>query len=110
GHLHVRSKQMVAGAAELAGLVRLRAKRFHNPVAGKRFGAQMRKRFERLLTASGRPPDALAESNQRIDDEWRAGQADEREARIVIEEQRRVRHERERFAREIADGFRNRLL
>ena len=54
--------------------------------------------------------DALAEPNQRIDNQRRGGHADERQLGVVVEQQRGIADERQRLAREIADGFGYRAL
>ena len=74
------------------------------------FGADVRQLLERLLAAPRRPPHALAEPDQRIDDQRRAGQADDRQPRVVVEQQRGKADERQRLAREIAGRLRHRLL
>ena len=109
-HLHVRPEQVIAGALELLAFVRLGAECLDDAVTGERFGAQMGQVLERLLAAPRRPAHALSEPDQRIHDERRAGQADDGQPRIVVEQQRRIADERERLAREIARGFRHGLL
>ena len=101
---------MVAGATELRRLDVLRAERLHDAMTGERFGAQMRQRLERFLTPPRRPPHALTETDQRIHDERGAGQADDGQPRVVIQQQRGVSGQRERLPREVARGFRNDLL
>ena len=75
-------------------------------MAGKCFGADVGKLFERLLAAPRGSPDSLTETYQRIDDEWRADQTEERQPRVVVKEDRRKADDRERFAREVADCLR----
>ena len=108
--LHVGAEQMVAGAVELLGLVRLGAERLDDAMAGERLGADVRELLERFLAAPRRPPHALAEPDQRIDDQRRAGEADDRQPRVVVEQQRRVADQRQRLARQIAGRLRHRLL
>ena len=55
---------MIAGAAELLGLVRLGAERLDDAVAGERLGADVRQLLERFLAAPRRPPHALAEPDR----------------------------------------------
>ena len=52
----------------------------------------------------------LPESHQRIDDQRRAGDRDQREPRIHEEQIRREADDRQPFAQQIADRLRNRLL
>ncbi len=109
-HLHVRAEQLIAGPVESLRLLRLVAERLDDAMAGEAFGADVRELLERFLTAPRRPPHALAEPDQRIDDERRADDAEDREPGVVAEQQRRKADERERLAREIAERFRHRLL
>ena len=59
-------------------------------MAGERFGRQVRDVLELLLAAPRRPPHALAEPHERIDDERRGHEHDEREPPVEIEQQRGV--------------------
>jgi hypothetical protein len=90
--------------------VGLGAKRLDDPVSGKRLGTDVRDVLERLLAPSGRPPHALSQPDQRIHDERRAGDADDRQTGIEVEEQGRQPDERERLAHEIGDRFGHHLL
>ena len=101
---------MVAGAAELLRFARLSRERLHDPMAGKRLRADVRDALERLVASPRRPAHALAEANERIHDERRAGQADNRQPRIDVEHQKHETDEREGFARQIADRFGHDLL
>ena len=58
-------------------------------MAGERLGADVRHLLQRLLAPARRPADALAETDQRIDDERRAREADDRQPGVVIEQQPR---------------------
>ena len=109
-HLHVRAKQVIAGAVEFFRFVPLGAERFHDSVAREGFGAEMRNVLERLLAPPRRPAHALAEPDERVDDQRSAGQADDRQPAVVVQEECRIADERERLAREIAGRFRHGLL
>ena len=79
-------------------------------MAGEGLGRDVGEVLELFLAAAGRSTDALPEPDERIQDERRAGQADEREARVVPEEDADVPDERERFPDQIADRLGHRLL
>src|SRR5215471_13143161 len=66
--------------------------------------------FERLLASPGGPAHPPAEPDERIHDERCAGQADKRQARVDPEQPARQENRDECLPREIADGFRDRLL
>jgi hypothetical protein len=87
-----------------------RTKGFHDAVTGERLGAEMRQLLLRLLAAARRPPDALPQPNQRVDDEGRYRQAGEGQPRIDPEHQAREADEGQRLPRQIADRFRRGLL
>ena len=110
GHFHVRAEQPHRRPAESIRLVRLRAERLDDAVAGERFGAEMREDAQRFLTPPRGPPHALAQPDQRVDDQRRARQADDRQPRIEIEHPRREAEKRQRLPREIADRLRHHLL
>ena len=79
-------------------------------MAREGLGGDVRDLRERLLTAPGRAADALPEPDERIDDERRARQRHQRQARVVVEEQRREGDERQRLAREVSERFGHGLL
>ena len=57
-----------------------------------------------------RAPHLLPEPHERIDDDRRAGEADQRQPRIGVEQQDQVADERQPLAHQIADRLRHRLL
>ncbi len=64
-------------------------------MAGQRFGADMSHLFLGLLRAPRSTPDSLTEPDERIDDEGRARQTDDREASVVVDQHRQVANERQ---------------
>src|SRR4029077_7810068 len=95
---------------ELVRLFRLGAERLHDAVAGERLDAHVREMLERLLAAPRRPPYTPAKTDQRIHDQGRPGEADERQARVKPEQPPGQHDGDQRFAGETADGLRPRLL
>jgi hypothetical protein len=79
-------------------------------VAGERFGADMRQLFERFLAPPRRAADPLSQTNERVDDEGGARQADHRKAGVDEHEQRGVGDKSERFSRQVARGLGDDLL
>ncbi len=102
GHLHVGAVQVIAGAAEFLGLQVLGAECLDDAVAGECFRAQVRNLFERFLAPARGAAHALPQSNQRIHDERRAGEADDRQPGVVPEEQARIADQRQCFPSQIA--------
>ena len=79
-------------------------------MAGERFAGHVRHVLEPLLAPARHRAQALAEPDERIDRQRRAGHAQQRQPGVVIEQQRREADERQRLARQIADRFRDRAL
>ena len=110
-HLHVRAEQLIAGArrtcsASCSSVPNALTMRWPvNASALMCDSCSSASWLRRVVRAH-----ALAEPDQRIDDQRRAGQADERQPRVVVEQQRRVADQRQRLAREVADRLRHRLL
>ncbi len=63
-----------------------------------------------FLAALRRLAHALAQSHQRIDDDRRAGEADEGELGVEVDQDDEIADQREAFADQIADRFGDRLL
>jgi hypothetical protein len=81
-----------------------------HPVARQPFGRQMRHVLEVFLPAAGRPPHALAQPDQRIDDQRRGRHDDQREGPVVVKQQARKEHDGQRLTRQIGNRFRHRVL
>jgi predicted site-specific integrase-resolvase len=109
-HLHVRAIETRAGAGELLGFLAFASKRFHDPVPRERFGADMGQLLERLLAAVRCPAGRAARGAERVDDQRRADEAEDRQPRVVVEQQRAVSNQRERLSRQIAGCLRDGLL
>ena len=107
-HLHVRAVQPLRRRRELVRLVLLGAERLDDAVAGERLGADVREVLQRLLAAARRLAKPLPEPGERVDDQRSAGQEDERQPRVVVEEEAGVADERERLAQEVAHRLRDR--
>jgi hypothetical protein len=86
------------------------AERLDDPVPGEGFRGDVRQVLQRLLTPARRPSNALSEADERIEHQGRAGETDDRQARVVPEQQKGVTHQRERLANQIADRLGDRLL
>ena len=110
GDLQSRAVEPVRRGCKARRFVRLRRERLHDPMSGERLGGEMGELFEVLLTAAARAADALAEADQRIDDQRRARHRDERQPPIEVEHHHRIADDRQPFAQQVADRFGHRLL
>ena len=110
GDLHVGPEEMPPGTREALGLFSFRAERLHDAVAGEGLDADMGNQLQRLLTAFRGLAHTPPQLDEGIDDEWRAREADNGQARIVVEEQTGVPDERQRLAGQIASGLGHHLL
>ena len=97
-------------AAEPRGLARFGAERLDDAMAGERLGGQVRDVLELLLAAPRRPPHALPEPDERIDDERRRRHADERQPPVEVEQEAGEADDRERLAHQIRQRLGDRLL
>jgi hypothetical protein len=88
----------------------LSVSRLDDAMAGEGLSGHVSDLRERLLASPRGAAHALSQSDERVDDERRTGQAHQREPRVVIEQQRREANECKRFAGEISERFRDRLL
>ena len=79
------------------------AERLDDAVAGERFRRQMRQVLEMFLAPPRRAPDPLAQTDERIDHQRRAGQGDERQPPVEVEHQRRRNRSPTGLAQKIAD-------
>ena len=85
-HPHARAIEALGRLLELRRLARLGAERLDDAMAGQRFGADVGHLFLRFLRAPRGAPHALPQAHERIDDERRAGEADDRQPRVVVEQ------------------------
>ena len=102
---HVGAVKICQCFAKAARLAVFGAKRLHDAVCRKRFGADMRHVLLRFLAPPRRSPDALTEPNQRIHDDGCASEADHCQPPIDPEEHGAISNQRERFSRQIASGL-----
>ena len=95
--MFVRYRCRSASRKRLA-LALLRAERLDDAMRRERLGADVRHVLQRLLAPPRGAADALAQPHERIHDDRRAGQADERQPRVDVE-QHRPRNRRARAFR-----------
>ena len=79
-------------------------------MAGKRLAGDVRQMLERFLAAACRLAQPPAQLRQRIDDDRRAGDADQSKPRIVVEQQHPVADQCQRLLEQIADGLGDYML
>ena len=76
----------------------------------ERLPGDMRQVLQLLLATPGRAAHPLAEPDERVDHDRRAGHADERESRIVVKQDRGVRDECHRLTEQVAQRLGHDLL
>ena len=108
--LEVDAVEELGGALEALALVLLRAEGLDDAMAGEGFGGDVREALDGLLAAARAAAHALAQADERIDDDRRAGHAHEGEAPVPPEQQRGVAEQRKAFAQQVADRLRHGLL
>src|SRR5687768_14486343 len=96
--------------AETTCLPLFSAKRLDDPMGGERFGAHVGHVLLRFLASPRSAADLLSEPYERVQNDGRACQAYERKPCINVEEDDGISHQRQRLAREVSGGFRNRTL
>src|SRR4029450_12090236 len=99
-----------SSALEFLALEGFRAEGFDDAMAGECFGAEVGQLLERFLTSVRRTATPLAEPYERINDQRRAGQADDGQPGIVVEHQPHEPDEGKGFSSKVADRFRHDLL
>ena len=90
--------------------MRFRAERLDDTVTGERLRGDVREPLQFLLAAPARPPHALAQPHERVDDDRGARDADDGQPCIPIEQQHGVSDEGQALAQQIAHRFGDRLL
>ena len=108
--LQVDAVEELGGALEALALVLLGAEGLDDAMAGEGFGGDVRETLDGFLAAAGAAAHALPQPDERIDDDRRAGHADQREAPIPPEQQRGIAEERQAFAQQVAYRLRHGLL
>ena len=105
--LEVGAIEPLRGALEARRLVILGAKRLDDAMTGKRLDRDVRQVGQLLLHPAARAANSLSEANERINDNRRARDDDERELVVVVEHQAGVPEHGEPFAQQISDRFRH---
>jgi hypothetical protein len=86
-HLEVGAEQRPRDALEFRRFTRLGAERLDDAVPGEGLGRNVRDVLLRFLAPARDGADALAEPDQRVDDQRRRRHAQQRQLRVVVEEQ-----------------------
>ena len=109
-HLEIGAEQLPRHALEFRAFACLGAERLDDAMPGERLGRDVRHVLLRFLAPARDGADALAEPHQRVDDQRRRRHAQQRQLRVVVEQQGHRTDEHQGFAREIADRFRHGAL
>jgi hypothetical protein len=86
-HLEVGAEQRPRDALELRAFTRLGAERLDDAMPGEGFGGDVGHVLLGFLAPSRDGADALAEADQRVDNQRRRGHAQQRQLGVVVEQQ-----------------------
>jgi hypothetical protein len=89
------------------GLACLGPKRLDDAMTRQCLGADVGHVLQGFLAAACRAPNALTDSRERIHHQRRAGKAQQRQAGIHVDQHGRIADDRQRLARQVANGFRD---
>ena len=95
--LHICAIEPLGGLLELALLHRLGLERLDDPMPRERFHGQVRQLFQFLLATTCRAPDPLPQTHQRVDNQRRSRDADQREPRVLVDKNGGEKQERQRL-------------